>query len=134
MEWARRFSQKSLFLKIDSAKAYDRIEWPFILAMLKALGFGPHFIQSMQILVRDAYAYITINDHKSSSFRLFKSIRQGCPLEPSLYVLPIEGFGYFLASAISIGRIKGISLPESPSQLVNGHFADDSFVSLLGGG
>ena len=34
MEWARKSKQKAIFLKIDFAKAYDRIEWPFILAML----------------------------------------------------------------------------------------------------
>lgn len=38
MEWARHSHQQAMFLKIDFAKAYDRIEWPFILAMLHALG------------------------------------------------------------------------------------------------
>ena len=34
MEWARKSKQKAIFLKIDFSKAYDHIEWPFILAML----------------------------------------------------------------------------------------------------
>lgn len=61
MEWARRSNQKAVFIKIDFAKAYDRIEWPFILAMLQDLGFGPNFIQSVRILFADASAFITIN-------------------------------------------------------------------------
>ena len=44
MEWARHSKQQAIFLKIDFAKAYDRIEWPFILTMLEALGFGPTFL------------------------------------------------------------------------------------------
>ena len=47
MEWAHKSKQKAIFLKIDFSKAYDHIEWPFILAMLQALGFGPNFLQPM---------------------------------------------------------------------------------------
>ena len=62
MEWASESKQSAIFLKIDFAKAYDRIEWPFILAMLCALGFGPNFLQSVEILFGDANACITINN------------------------------------------------------------------------
>lgn len=50
MEWICKSNHLSVFLKIDFAKAYDRIEWPFILAMLQALGFGPNFLQSVEII------------------------------------------------------------------------------------
>ncbi|XP_059073690.1 uncharacterized protein LOC131874367 [Cryptomeria japonica] len=69
------------------------------------------------MLFADASACITINGRQSSAFGLFRSIQQGCPLAPSLYVLAAEGFG--------------ISLPNSQLQLLNGHFADDSFLTLL---
>ena len=44
MEWARHSKQHAIFLKIDFEKAYDWIEWPFILTMLYALWFGPTFL------------------------------------------------------------------------------------------
>ena len=44
MEWAHKSKQKAIFLKIYFAKAYDHIEWPSILVMLQALGFGPNFL------------------------------------------------------------------------------------------
>ena len=34
MEWAQHSKQHAIFVKTDFAKAYDRIKWPFILAML----------------------------------------------------------------------------------------------------
>lgn len=86
MEWVRRSRQQALFLKIDFAKAYDHIEWPFILTMLQALGFGPFFLQYVEMLFEDASSCITINRSQSEAFGLFKSIRQGCSLALSLYV------------------------------------------------
>lgn len=83
------------------------------------------------MLFRDASDCITINGQQSKAFGLFRSIHQGYPLAPALYVLAAKGFGYLHANAITGGRVRGISLPESPSQLVNGHFVDDSFLTLI---
>ena len=94
MEWACQSKHQALFLKIDFAKAYDWIEWPFILAMLQALGFGLVFLEFIQILFWDAFTCISINGLQSNAFGIFRSIRQGFPLAPSLYVLATNGFGY----------------------------------------
>ena len=115
MEWARKSKQKAIFLKIDFSKAYDLIECPFILAMLQALGFGPNFIQSVEMLFGDATSCITINNSQSEAFGLFRSIRQGFLLAPVLYVLAAEGFGYLLAHSVSSGLVHGISFPKSSS-------------------
>nr|KUM50953.1 hypothetical protein ABT39_MTgene799 [Picea glauca]QHR90568.1 hypothetical protein Q903MT_gene4593 [Picea sitchensis] len=80
MEWARSTSLEALFIKIDFEKAYDRVEWPFILAMLKALGFGLAFINSVETLFASASTYLSINRCKSEEIGLFRSIRQGCLL------------------------------------------------------
>ena len=64
-------NQNNLFLKIDFAKAYDQIECPFILSMLQALGFGPNFIQFVEILFGDSNDCITIKNSQSKAFELF---------------------------------------------------------------
>ena len=85
----------------------------------------------MEMLFDDANAYITINNSQFEAFGFFWSIRLGCPLAPALYVLVAEGFGYLLPHSISLGLVHGISLPKSSSQIVNGNFSDDSFLTLL---
>jgi hypothetical protein len=50
MEWARAFGLDALFIKIDFEKEYDLVEWSFILAMLKALSFGPSFLCAIEML------------------------------------------------------------------------------------
>jgi hypothetical protein len=39
MEWARGLDLDVLFIKIDFEKAYDGVEWLFILVMLKVVSF-----------------------------------------------------------------------------------------------
>lgn len=46
-------------------------------------------------------------------------------------MLVAKGFGSLLANAVSQQHVTGITLPKSQAQLVNGHFADDSFLTLL---
>lgn len=65
LEWACVSCQKPLFLKIDFEKSYDRIEWPFILDMLEALGFGAFFCYIISTLFSNASAHLTINGHQS---------------------------------------------------------------------
>ncbi|XP_059073092.1 uncharacterized protein LOC131873930 [Cryptomeria japonica] len=85
----------------------------------------------MEMFFAEASACITINGCQSHTFGLFHSTRQGCSLAPSLYVLAAEGFGYLLAHSTSQGMVRGISLPDSPSQLINDHFVDDFLLTLV---
>lgn len=98
---------------------------------LKSLGFGLVFLQLVEILLGDASSCISINRRKSKAFGLFWSIRRGYPLAPTLYILFVEGFVYFIIIDISSSHVRGIYLLEFPNQLVNGNFVDDSFLTLI---
>lgn len=130
MKWARISGQDVLFIKIDFEKAYDRIEWRYILSMLKALGFGPVFIQSISILFKDASAILNLNNSHFDVIGLFRSIRQGCLVARSLYILAAEALGYLLAAQTLQNCIHCIALPHNQGKMVNGHFADGSFLMI----
>lgn len=88
-----------------------------------SLGVGLVFLQLVWMLFGNASTCITINDQQSKDFNLYRSIYQGFPLAPSLYVLVAKGFVYLLANNIYWGLVHGITLPNSTLQLVNNHFA-----------
>ena len=75
MEWDRSSCLDALFIKIDFEKSYDSIKWCFFLAMLKALGFGPYFIHTLETFFVDAYSCLSINHGKSIFVLLLHSIR-----------------------------------------------------------
>jgi hypothetical protein len=48
-------------LKLDMSKAYDRLEWDFLEAMLRKLGFAIWWIQLLMACVRSVTYSILIN-------------------------------------------------------------------------
>lgn len=90
MEWARVFDQEALFIKINFEKAYEMIEWNFILSMLQALGFDLIFIQSVRMLFRDCYDVLTMNCVYSTPITVAHFVHQSFPLITSLFILAVE--------------------------------------------
>ncbi|XP_059064196.1 uncharacterized protein LOC131856424 [Cryptomeria japonica] len=112
-------------LLLDFEKAYDRVEWKFILMMLEAFGFPPYFCLDVQTLLKDASARIEVNGVLSPSFPLGRSIRQGCPLAPALFVIASEALYYILRDSSLSPEVRGIFLPND-EELINCQFADDT--------
>ncbi|XP_057851145.2 uncharacterized protein LOC131061466 [Cryptomeria japonica] len=128
MEWANSSHQEAAMLLLDFEKAYDRIEWDFILMMLKAFGFPDIFCKYIQILLKDASAMIDVNGSLTNPIPLSRSIRQGCPLAPALFVIASDALHYILKDDTISPKVRGITLPND-SELLNIQFADD--ISLF---
>lgn len=77
-------------LSLESEKAFDRLEWPFLWEVLKEFGFGPKCISVVQTLYNSPSASVVTGTHQSSPFTLQRGTRQGCPLFPLLFALSLE--------------------------------------------
>ena len=125
-----RFTEETNFpaviLSLDQEKAFDRVDWDFLVSTLDLMGFGPNFIAWVKLLYTDIRSAVLINGYVSESFWPSRGVRQGCPLSPLLYVISIE----VLAANLRANRlIEGIKLPRIPDPLpVLSLYADDTSV------
>ena len=65
-------------LKIDLAKAFDRIEWHFIVSALARKGLHDHFIKLVHACIFSPNFSIIINGQSFAMFKSSRGMRQGC--------------------------------------------------------
>ena len=129
MEWAKSSNQNAAMFLLDFEKAYDRVEWDFILSILQAFGFPAEFVRFVQVLLKDSSARIEINGLLSNPIPLSRSIRQGCPLAPALFVIASDALFYILRDNTISPKVNGILLPDN-SETLNIQFVDDTSLFL----
>ncbi len=83
-------------ISLDAEKAFDRIEWVYLFRVLKEFGFGEGLISWIRLLYVDPQASVFTNSVNSEYFTLSRGTRQGCPLSPLLFAIPIEPLSIML--------------------------------------
>lgn len=129
IEWALEDQQKLTMLLLDFEKAYDRVSWTFLRAAMEKMGFHTRWIEQVMSLNTNASASIIINGVRSKTFQLQRSVRQGCPLAPYLFLLTVDVLGQMLQHPTN--EVKGLRLPDN-SFITNQMFADDTLLLLEG--
>ena len=125
MEFSDTENIPGLIIFIDFQKAFDSVEWNFILSCLEAFNFGPDFVQWIKTFYKNAQSCVINNGTTSDYFFLERSVRQGDPLSPYIFVLAAE------ALAIAVcqdATIKSIYVGGEETKLLQ--YADDMTAVL----
>lgn len=117
--------QNGFFLSLDAEKAFDRVSWDYMTAVLQAIGLGPRMIGLILALYGNPSAKVRVNGTLSDAFPIRNGTRQGCPLSPILFVLTLEPFLHKLKLNPDI---KGIKSPEKEYKYAA--YADDILMFL----
>ncbi|KAK9084133.1 hypothetical protein Scep_030604 [Stephania cephalantha] len=115
-------------LKIDISKAYDRVDWGFLRAMLLQLGFSSRWVDLVMLFVNSVTFSICLNGDLLGPIAPERGLRQGCPLSPYLFILCSEGLSALLAQANLHGKIHGCRVIRNAPVITHLLFADDSFL------
>ena len=112
-------------IKVDLAKAYDRIEWSFIHKVLKAFHFPQNLIELIMSCVTTTSISILFNGSKLNSFKPSRGIRQGDPLSPYLFILCMEYLGALIEKECVAKRWIPIKASRENVAISHLFFADD---------
>ncbi|CAA7013480.1 unnamed protein product [Microthlaspi erraticum] len=118
-------------LQIDISKAYDNVDWRFVLAILEALHLPPVFIKWITLCISTPYYSISVNGELAGFFQGKKGLRQGDPISSSLFVLSMDILSKLLDKAVSNGSIRPHPLCEDPL-ITHLSFADDVLIFFDG--
>lgn len=115
-------------MKLGISKAHDRIEWPYLRAILLKLGFSPLWTNLVMAMVTTVLYSFIINGCSRGYLHSSRSLLQGDPLSPYLFLLCAECLSALLAKSKRDDLLTGISICPGAPTVNHLLFADDSLL------
>ena len=123
--------ENGVICKLDIEKAYDSINWQFLLKVMEKMGFGSKWLRWMWWCISIAKFSVMVNGTPAGFFSSSKGLWQGDPLSPYLFVMGMEVLSILIRRAMEGGFISGCKIQRDRGRAVHvAHllFADDTIV------
>jgi len=117
----------SMLIKLDIAKAYDKLNWQYMRGILGAFGFDRSWIRWVMNLISSPFYSILLNGSPTKILQASRGIRQGDPLSPFLFIMA-EGLNRLLRHQAETGSLRGLQLHEGLDKQVIQQFVDDTML------
>ena len=116
-------------VQLDMMKAYDRVEWSYLEAILLKFGFAANFVRLIMKCGTSVRFSIRVNGELLPYFTPSKGLRQGDPVSPYLFLLCAEGFSSLLKYYGGLVD-RGIRVSYKSPWVSHLLFADDSLIFI----
>eukprot|EP00253_Pinus_taeda_P024446 PITA_24446 len=117
-----------MLMQLDLSKAFDKVNWNYLEAVLTAFGFDKKWNKWILALIKSSSFSILVNGSPSETFTLSRGIRQGDPLSPFLFVILMEGLSRLIHKAKADGNIRGLHPLHSSPATTHQQFVDDTLL------
>ena len=110
---------------VDFQKAFDSINWKYVIDILERFNFGPTFVRWVEIIYTNISSCEMNNGRSSHYFGLQRGVRQGDPISPYIFIIAVE----ILALVIKQNRkIRGLKVNSKEIKMTQ--YADDLTLIL----
>lgn len=113
-------------MKLDVCKAFDKLEWSFILEVVERAGMSGLLSRFLKASFSTASSHITLNGRPTQAICLMRSVRQGCPLSPLIFILAFDSLNHIIKDAVTRPALVGVHFPEWGFAKLQSMYADDS--------
>ncbi|RVX00507.1 putative ribonuclease H protein [Vitis vinifera] len=124
-------NEKGLICKLDIEKAYDSINWNFLMKVLVKMGFGLRWMEWIWWCISTAKFSVMINGVPVGFFSNSKGLRQGDPFSSYFFVLGMEVLSNLIRRAVDGGFLSGCRIRgRGEEEMIVSHllFADDTII------
>ncbi|XP_035546588.1 uncharacterized protein LOC118348634 [Juglans regia] len=128
MKVRKKGKMGSMAIKLDMSKAYDRIEWSYLRAVLVKMGFCGKWIELIMMCVSSVSYSVLVNGKPSGLIKPSRGLRQGDPLSPYLFILCAEGLSSLFNNSDLRGETRGVTVSRGGSRINHLLFADDCIL------
>ncbi|GKF78502.1 putative RNA-directed DNA polymerase, eukaryota, reverse transcriptase zinc-binding domain protein, partial [Tanacetum coccineum] len=116
---------KLLLFKVDFEKAFDSVNWRFLLDIMSQMGFGPKWRKWILACLSYASIFVLINGPPPKNLQW----KEGLDKEthsPFLFLIVAEALQVMILEACNKGIFKGLSLAKDGASISFLQYADDA--------
>jgi hypothetical protein len=121
---------RGIILKLDFEKPYDKVQWGFMMEVLRRKNFPPKWLEWMKQIIEGGRVGININGEDGQFFNTYKGLRQGDPLSPLMFNLVSDTLATMFENGNLTGQIRGLVPNLIEGGLTHLQYADDTIVFL----
>lgn len=115
-------------IKLDLAKAYDRLEWGILEELMYKYRFHDKIVDWIKECITTPKISILLNGSRFGFFAAHRGLRQGDPMSPALFTILSDLLSRLLLRAGAEGKIKGVKISRTSPAITHILYADDTVV------
>ncbi|XP_071687738.1 secreted RxLR effector protein 78-like [Rutidosis leptorrhynchoides] len=117
---------KSLIFMVDFEKAFDSLNWDFLMEIMEIMGFGVKWRKWILSCLHSASISALVNGSPTNEFKFKRGVRKGDPLSPFLFILAAEGLNVLTKSVVASNSFKGVEIGRDKIPISHIQYADDT--------